>query len=383
MHTPERAIVHMDLDAFFVSVERRKDRRLYGKPLIIGGTGDRGVVSSCSYEARRFGVHSGMPMRLARRVCPHGIAIKGDFEAYEQCSQEVTEIVREESPLFEKSSIDEFYIDLTGMERFHGSYRWAQALRERIIRETALPLSMGLSVNKLVSKVVTNQVKPNGQHQLPGQEVAPYLAPLHVRAIPMIGEKTSRSLSYLGIRQVATLREIPLPVLERVFGKQGTFLYRSARGEDDRPVMPYTERKSLSTERTFSQDTIDRVYLRSMLVHMTEQLAFRLRQTRKLTTCVSVKLRYANFETVSKQARIAYSNTDELLIEKALQLFDKLYQKRLLVRLVGVRFSQLVPGGQQIQLFRHMPRQADLYDALDAIRQKYGEAAVGKASGWR
>ena len=336
MHTPDRSIVHMDLDAFFVSVERRKDSRLNGKPLIIGGTGDRGVVSSCSYEARRFGIHSAMPISIARRLCPHGIFIRGDFEAYEHCSTEVTSIIRERSPIFEKSSIDEFYIDLTGMERFYGSYSWAKELRQDIMKETGLPLSMGLSVNKLVSKVVTNQVKPNGESQLKEREIQPFLSPLAVQCIPMIGDKTSRSLRYLGIRQVATLRDIPLSVLERVFGKTGTFLYKSSRGQDERPIVPYSERKSISTERTFGQDTIDVGMLRRILIRMTEQLAFRLRAEHKLTTCVSVKIRYANFETFSKQARIPYSNTDESLTFKILQLFDKLYERRLRVRLVGI-----------------------------------------------
>ena len=378
---PKRSILHMDLDAFFVSVERRKDPKLEGLPLIIGGTGDRGVVASCSYEARRFGVHSAMPMRMARRLCPHGIVIKGDYEAYEQCSREVTEIIRNESPLFEKSSIDEFYIDLTGMERFFGCYRYALQLRQRITHETHLPISMGLSVNKLVSKILTNHVKPNGQQQLPLQKVQRFLAPMHVRRLPMIGMQTSRRLSYLGIQRVATLREIPLSVLERVFDKQGVLLFRSARGEDDRPVIPHVDRKSLSTESTFVQDTIDRSYLRTLITRMTEQLTFRLRAEGKMTTCIQVKLRYANFETVQKQARIPYTSSDDVLIPKALYLLEKLYEKRLRVRLVGVRLSQLVYGRQQICLFSDVPRQADLYQALDTIRQKYGRSSVGRASG--
>ena len=378
---PNRSILHLDLDAFFVSVERRKDSRLKGRPLIIGGTGDRGVVASCSYEARKFGVHSAMPMRMARNLCPHGIVIKGDYEAYEQCSQEVTEIIREESPLFEKSSIDEFYIDLTGMERFFGCYRYAKELRKRILRETHLPISMGLSVNKLVSKVLTNHVKPNGQQQLPSQHVQDFLAPLHVRRLPMIGMQTSRRLSYLGIQRVYTLREIPLTVLERVFDKQGILLFRSARGEDDRPVIPHVDRKSLSTERTFAQDTIDRAYLRTLIIQMTEQLAFRLRAEGKMTTCIQVKLRYANFETVQKQMRIPYTSTDEALIPKALHLLEKVYEKRLRVRLIGVKLSQLVPGRPQMSLFSPPAQQAGLYEALDLIRCKYGQRMIGRASG--
>ncbi|RMG28001.1 MAG: DNA polymerase IV [Bacteroidetes bacterium] len=383
MESPPRSIVHLDLDAFFVSVERRKDSRLKGVPLIIGGQSQRAVVSSCSYEARYFGVHAGMPMRLARRLCPHAVVLKGDYDAYEQCSREVTEMVEAQSPLFEKASIDEFYIDLTGMERFYGCYRWAHELRQQIIHETHLPLSMGLSVNKLVAKVLTNQAKPNGERQLRAEEVQPFLAPLHVRHIPMIGQKTSHRLSYLGIRNVATLRQIPQQVLSTVFGKQGQFLYQSARGEDHRPVLPYRARSSLSSERTFQQDTMDIQLLRTCLTRMAEKLAYRLRRSGKLTGCISVKIRYASFETHSRQARIPLCNTDDVLIAKALQLFEQLYTRRIRIRLIGLKFSQLQAGGQQIALFQDIPRQGRLYQALDTIRDKYGTRSVQRASGWK
>ena len=375
-HQTNRSILHMDLDAFFVSVEQRKDKRLLGKALIIGGTGDRGVVSSCSYEARRFGVHSAMPMRLARRLCPHGIYIKGDFEAYEQCSKEVTEIVREHSPLYEKASIDEFYVDLTGMDRFFGCYQYALELRTRIMKETQLPISLGLSQNKLVAKVVTNEVKPNGHMQLPAQQIQAFLNPLHVQRIPMIGKQTSRRLTYLGVRQVQTLKEIPLHVLERIFGKQGTLLYKSARGEDERPIVPSVERKSISTETTFSQDSIDVQMMRARITRMAEQLAHRLRSEHKLTTCITVKLRYASFETLTRQKRIPYSSNDDVLIQTALELFEQLYQKRIRVRLLGVRLSHLVAGGHQVDLLQDIPRQTSLYGALDAIKRKYGIQSV-------
>lgn len=375
-----RSILHMDLDAFFVSVEQRKDDRLKGKALIIGGTGDRGVVSSCSYEARRFGIHAAMPVRLARRLCPHGIFIKGDFEAYERCSKQVTEIVQEYSPLFEKASIDEFYIDLTGMDRFFGCYQYALELRNRIMHETHLPISLGLSQNKLVAKVVTNEVKPNGYMELPAPQVQAFLAPLHVQRIPMIGRQTSRRLTYLGVRQVQTLREIPLHILERIFGKQGTLLYKSARGEDESPIVPAVERKSLSTETTFSQDSIDVKMMRSRITRMVEQLSHRLRKEHKLTTCITVKLRYASFETITRQKRIPYSSNDELLIQTALELFDQLYQKRIRVRLLGIRFSHLVAGGHQVALFQDISKQTDLYRALDTIKYKYGVNSLVRGS---
>ena len=322
-----------------------------------------------------------MPIRLARRLCPHGIYIKGDFEAYERSSREVTEIVREHSPLFEKASIDEFYVDLTGMDRFFGCYQYALELRKRIMRETHLPISLGLSQNKLVAKVVTNEVKPNGYMELPAPSVQSFLAPLHVQRIPMIGNQTSRRLTYLGVRQVQTLREIPLNVLERIFGKQGTLLYKSARGEDERPIVPTTERKSISTETTFSQDSIDVEMMRSRITGMVEQLSHRLRSEHKLTTCVTVKLRYASFETITRQKRIPYSSNDDVLIQTALELFTQLYQKRIRIRLVGIRFSHLVAGGHQVALFQDIPRQTNLYAALDAIKHRYGAKSLIRGSG--
>lgn len=379
----ERSIVHLDLDAFFVSVERKKDSRLEGKPLIIGGTGDRGVVSSCSYEARRFGVHAAMPMAIARRRCPHAIVIKGDFDAYSAHSQMVTEIIKEEAPVFEKASIDEFYLDMTGMEKFFGCWKYANHLKEKITKETDLPLSFGLSVNKMVSKMLTNEVKPNGKKELELPQIPDFLAPLSVRKIPSVGNKTSQELTQMGVRTIEVLRGIPLSVLQRTFGKTGLLLYRSARGEDNRPVVPYSERKSISTERTFSQDTIDVAHLRSLITRMVEQLGFRLRKENKLTACIAIKLRYANFDTFTKQARIPYTANDEYLTQKAFSLFEQLYDRRIRVRLIGIRLSHLVPGGMQIQLFQDQSRQVDLYQAIDKIKGKYGEELLRKASGWK
>ncbi|MEL6650065.1 MAG: DNA polymerase IV [Bacteroidota bacterium] len=377
----ERAIVHLDLDTFFVSVERRKDKRLQGKAIIVGGTGDRGVVAACSYEARRFGIRAGMPLRTARQLCPEAIFMGGDYDAYQQESAIITEIIAEKAPLYEKASVDEFYIDMTGMERFFGCYQWAGELRDSIIRETALPLSLGLSVNKLVSKVATGEAKPNGQLQIDGPAVSDFLAPMKVRKIPMIGRKTALQLNYLGVRTVRRLREIPEPILGRVFGRHGKLLYQRARGEDDSPVVPYYEQKSLSTEQTFSQDTIDVDWLEARLVRMVEQLGFQLRKLHKLAACVTVKIRYTNFETLSRQTQISYTASDAILIEKARFLFHKLYQRRVSVRLLGVKLTKLVPGGSQIELFQSQARQLELYHSLDQLKLKHGGHILGRASG--
>ena len=377
----ERSILHLDLDTFFVSVERLKDSRLARKPVIVGGTGGRGVVSSCSYEARRFGVHAAMPTRMAKKLCPYGVFLKGDYDAYLEHSSIVGEIIAEESPLYEKASVDEFYVDMTGMERFWGCRKWAQKIRNRVRHETGLPLSFGLSVNKLVAKVATNVAKPNGEQEVPSPAVLPFLAPMPVRNIPMVGKQTALELAYMGVRTIRTLRGIPRPLLQQAFGKHGRMLYRRSRGEDDAPVIPHTNRKSISSERTFASDTIDLKQLRATLTRMTEKLAFQLRASNKLTACITIKIRYTDFETLSKQERIPYTASDEVLITKALQLFEKLYTRRVRLRLVGVKFSHLVPGHQQIELFQSLPRQTQLYQALDQLKAKHGAGIVRRASG--
>lgn len=380
MHSPQRQIVHLDMDTFFVSVERLRDSRLEGQPLLIGGSGDRAVVAACSYEARRFGVHAGMPMRMARKLCPWAVAISGDHDAYSSYSRMVTEIVEEGAPLVEKASIDEFYLDMSGMDRFLGTYRWAGELRRKIIRETGLPVSMGLSVNKMVSKVATSAAKPNGNLQVGQEAVQPFLAPMPVRKIPHLGSAMARQLAFLGVRRILTLREIPRPVLERAFGQHGTFLYQRARGHDDSPVVPHRDQQSISAETTFPEDTIDLGLLHSTLSGMVEKLGFQLRGQGRLCACVTVKLRYANFETVTRQARIPYTANDHLLGEKIRELFNRLFDKRVRVRLVGVRLSELVPGGQQLQLFSSQASQVELYQALDQIRLRHGRGAILRAS---
>jgi DNA polymerase IV len=376
-----RSIVHMDLDSFFVSVERLYDSKLNGKPILIGGSGDRGVVASCSYEARKFGVHSAMPMRTARQLCPEALIIRGDFEKYSQKSQEITEIIREDVPLFEKSSIDEFYIDYTGMDRFFGCFKMAQELRQRIIKESGLPISLGLSENKTVSKVATGEAKPNNAKEIPRGLEKPFLAPLSVRKIPMIGEKTSLTLYNMGVKKVHTLQVMPAELLEATFGKNGRMIWEKANGIDRSLVTPYSEAKSISSENTFEQDTIDVKMLEANLIAMTEQLGTKLRQKQQLTACVSVKIRYSDFDTHTVQQRIPYTSADHTLIAVVKELFRKLYNRRLLIRLIGVRFSHLVHGNYQIKLFEDTQEQIRLYQALDRLNTKYGDKTVCRAIG--
>ncbi|AFL82914.1 nucleotidyltransferase/DNA polymerase involved in DNA repair [Belliella baltica DSM 15883] len=380
--TPEnRKIVHMDLDSFFVSVERLYDSKLNGKPILIGGSGDRGVVASCSYEARKFGVHSAMPMRTARQLCPEAMIIRGDFEKYSQKSHDVTEIIREDVPFFEKSSIDEFYIDYTGMDRFFGCFKMAKELRQRILEETGLPISLGLSENKTVSKVATGEAKPNNAKEIPFGFEKPFLAPLSVRKIPMIGEKTSHTLYNMGVRKVQTLQNMPSELLEATFGKNGRMIWEKANGIDRSLVTPYSEAKSISSENTFEQDTIDVKMLEANMIAMTEQLASKLRQKQQLTACVSVKIRYSDFDTHTIQQRVPYTSTDHTLITVVKGLFKKLYNRRMLIRLIGVRFSSLVHGNYQINLFEDSEEQIRLYQALDRLNIKYGDKTVCRAIG--
>lgn len=375
-----RAIVHMDLDTFFVSCERRTNSELNDIPLIIGG-GDRGVVASCSYEARKFGVRSAMPIRMALKLCPDAKVMKGDMELYSQLSHDVTEILQEKAPVLEKASIDEFYLDITGMDKFHGSYKWTNELAQKVIKETGLPISFSLSINKTVSKIATGEGKPVGNLQIPEQEVQDFLNPLSIQKIPMVGAVTFQLLSRIGVRKIQTLAEMPAEVLQQMIGKNGLELWKKAHGIDHTPVEPYTERKSISTETTFSQDTIDLAKLRRILLGMVEKLAFQLRAEQWLTSTVTVKIRYANFDTETKQCRVAYTSADHVLTKNVIELFEKVYQRRMRLRLIGVRFSGLVRGTYQIDLFEDTQEMLSLYEAMDKMKKRYGFDAVMRCAG--
>ncbi len=375
----DRHIVHLDLDSFFVSVERLINPALEGKPVLVGGSSDRGVVASCSYEARKFGIHSAMSMRMARQLCPDAIVVRGDHGQYSKYSDIVTEIIREAVPLYEKPSIDEFYIDLSGMDRYFGCYKLATELRQKITRETNLPISFAMSCNKTVSKVGTGEAKPNGQKEIPSGTEKHFLAPLSVKKIPMVGDKTYQLLRGMGVLWIRTLQEMPAELMEQVLGQNGMLIWKKANGIDNTPVIPYSENKSISTERTFDKDTIDVIALKGILVAMAEKLAFQLRSEKKLSGCVTIKIRYSDFNTYTVQSRVPYTSLDHVLIGKAKELFDKLYQKRMLIRLIGIKFSHLVQGHHQIDLFEDSVEQIQLYQAMDKIRKRFGKEAVRRA----
>jgi len=375
----KRTIVHLDLDTFFVSVERLVNSSLKGKPVIIGGLSDRGVVASCSYEARQFGVHSAMPVRMAKQLCGDAIFIRGDMELYSKYSHLVTEIIAEKAPVYEKASIDEHFLDITGIDRFFGSLKWSHELRQQIMKETGLPISFGLSTNKTVSKIATGEAKPNGELYVPQDRVQSFLFPLSIKKIPMIGPKSYRLLRSMGVSNIRTLSMIPPEMLEQVMGKNGRIIWKKANGIDPTPVVQYSERKSISTERTFERDTTDVMELRHLLIGMVEKITFELRKKQKLTGSITVKIRYSNFDTHSLQKRIPYTAFDHILIDEALGLFRRLYKRRMLIRLIGVRFSHLVGGSQQLDLFDDKPELAGLYQAMDHIRARFGNDAVQRA----
>ena len=375
-----RSIVHFDLDAFFVHVEYLRNARLRGKPIAVGGHSDRGVIASCSYEARKFGVHSAMPTRLAKRLCPELVLIRGDMDNYSRFSNLVTEIIRSEVPVFEKSSIDEFYIDMTGMDKFFGTLRFVQQLRKKIIVESGLSISHALATNKLISKVATNECKPNGQLEVkPGNEKL-FLAPLPIEKLPMVGNQTATLLRRMGVETISILSQIPVEMMINLLGKNGIDLWRKANGIDETPIVPYHEQKSIGTENTFETDTINIQFLHQELVRMTEKIAFELRCNNKLTGCITVKIRYSDFQTLTMQSTIAYTANDHILIQKVKELFNKLYDRRLLVRLIGVRFTNLVAGSYQINIFEDSQEMIGLYQAIDSVKKQFGENLLFRAS---
>lgn len=376
-----RDIIHFDLDTFFVSVERLEHSALNNKPVLVGGLSDRGVVAACSYEARAFGIYSSMPMRLARQLCPDAIIIKGDSGRYSKYSKLVTEVIAEKVPLFEKASIDEFYVDMTGMDTFFSSYLLATELRQTIIKEVGLPISFGFSENKTVSKIATGEAKPNGQIKIEHGTEKPFLEPLPIGRIPMIGKKTEHLLRQMGVHKIGILQAMPQEMMEQSMGKNGLMIWKKANGIDNSPVIPYSERKSISTERTFDKDTIDVNKLSSIIIAMAENLAFQLRRGDKLTGCITVKIRYSDFNTYTQQKRIPYTSCDHTLINWVKEIFQKLYHRRVLVRLIGIRFSHLVGGGHQIHLFEDTEEVIRLYQSMDKMREKYGQGAVKRAIG--
>jgi DNA polymerase-4 len=376
----DRQIIHMDMDSFFVAVEVIKNSKLRGMPVAVGGNSDRGVLTSISQEAKQFGIHGGMPAGMARQLCPQLHIIKGNVDEYSKYSHEVTEIIKERSPIVEKAAIDEHYVDMTGMDKYFGAMKFAHELRQKVIDETGLPISFGLSVNKTVSKIVTNENKPNGEGHIELPGVQEFLNPLSIKKIPGVGDSTYIRLSEMGVRRIFTLAQIPHEMMFRIMGQNGITLWQKAHGIDNTPVVPYRENKSISDQRSFPTETIDVERIKALIATMVTELAYELRNQHKLTACVTVTIRYANFETVTRQEKIAYTSLDFLLVKKATELFNKAYDRRMLLQLVGIRFSHLVGGFEQIDLYSTSEEQYSLYQSMDKIRNRFGKKAVVLAS---
>ncbi len=375
-----RIIAHFDLDSFFVSVEVLNNPSLKGKPVLVGGR-ERGVVAACNYEARKFGIHSAMPMKTAMKLCPGVIVVGGSRGEYSRFSRWVTEIIAAEAPVFEKASIDEFYLDLTGMDKYFNALEWTQQLRNKIIELTKLPISFGLGSNKMIAKMATNEAKPNGFLYVPAGKEIEFLDPMKVSNIPGVGDQTYRSLLQIGIETIRELREAKPAMLERYIGNYGVDLWHKAHGQHEGKVVEYHEAKSVSTENTFEENKTDMNFLMTELVRMTEKISFELRQENKMAGCLSVKIRYPDFETTSRQTTIPYTFYDDELIPVAKDLFHKLYRKGQAIRLLGVKLSELTNEAVQTNLFANKEKKADLYKAIDDVKNRFGKASLTKATG--
>jgi len=374
-------IAHFDLDSFFVSVEILKDPSLKGKPVIVGGQNEKGIVTTCTYEARKFGVHSAMPMKTAMRLCPQAIVVSGNYPEYSRYSKWVTDIIGSKAPLFEKASVDEFYVDLQGMDKFFDPLKWTIGLRELIMNETRLPISFGIAKNKMVAKMATNEAKPNGFLQVPLGKEKEFLAPLEVNKIPGVGEQANKILNYHGIKFIRDIHETTPENLEKLLGKWGYELWNKAQGNHTSVITEYREAKSISKENTFHENVLDIEILMAEIVRMVEKVCFELRKEEKVAGCVTIKLRYPDFETTSRQASIPYTSADDEIIPVAKALFHKLYKKGKPVRLLGVRLSNFSEDSVQANFFHDAERKNSLYKSLDDVKNRFGKNSVNRASG--
>jgi DNA polymerase-4 len=381
MASPSNMIAHFDLDSFFVSVEILKDPSLKGKAVIVGGHNERGIVTTCTYEARKFGVHSAMPMKTAMRLCPHAIVVSGTYSDYSKYSNWVTDIIASKAPLFEKASIDEFYIDLQGMDRFFDPLKWTIDLRKLITDETGLPISFGIGKNKMVAKMATTEAKPNGFLQVPPGKEKEFLAALEVSKIPGVGGQSQKILTYHKINFIRDIHNMEPEALEKLLGNWGNDLWHKAQGTHTSVINQYRESKSISKENTFFENVTDVDFLMAEIVRMTEIICFKLRQEAKSAACVAIKIRYPDFETTSQQTTIPYTSNDDEIIPVAKALFNKLYRKGKPVRLLGVRLSDFSNQVLQANLFSNIERKKTLYKALDDVKNRFGRSSVVRASG--
>jgi DNA polymerase-4 len=377
----ERHIAHLDVDDFYIACERAINSKLVRSPLIIGGGKDRGLVAACSSEARLSGVRRMMPVGLALQLCPTAKLVQADLDLYTKYSHTITEIIKEEAPVTEKAGIDEFYLDLTGMDRFFGCYKWTDELVQKIKKESGLSASFGLSINKTVSKIADVEGKATGKRQVQTEEVRSFLNPLSIEKIPLVGSETYQLLSRIGIRKIQNIAETPVDLLQELLGKNGREIWKRSHGIDTEPVEPYSERKSISAEHVFEKDTIDVKKVKLLLVAMVEKLAFQLRQEAWLASSIHIRIRYTNFDTQSKQCKIPYTSCDHLMLRQVNDLFDKTYDRRMRLRLISLKFSGLIRGAYQINLFEDTTEHIALYQAIDKLKQRFGFNSIVRCAG--
>ena len=376
-----RRIMHIDLDAFFVSVEQAQNPDLKGKPVVVGGKPDRrGVVASASYEARRFGLYAGMPLATASRLCPQAIFIEGNFHKYRDASQKFMAILADFSPYLEPLGLDEAYLNATGFESIHGTIRqMAVVIKQRIKEELSICASIGIASGKVVAKIASELSKPDGLLEVPTGKERSFLKLLPVAKLPGIGKKSERILKGLGINTIGQLAALPLSVLKSHFGAVSELIHNHANGIDDREVEPPGEAKSISRETTFGKDTRDSSFLKATLRYLSERVGSDLRQKGKLARCVTLKLRYADFTTITRQHTLSQaSDTDQTIFDTGSNLLRKeLSGEKQAVRLIGIGVSNLVEAGRQLEMLDASAQRLEkLNSAIDRIRKKYGFTAI-------
>jgi len=375
-----KLIMHVDLDAFFVSVEQALNPDLYGKPVVVGGRpGGRGVVASASYEARAFGLHAGMPLKTASRLCPQAIFIAGSFANYRDASQKFMAILADFSPFLEQVGIDEAYLDVTGFESIHGSiHQMAVAIKQRVKSELGLPASVGVASGKVVAKVASELSKPDGLIIVARGEEAVFLAPLPVGKLPGIGPKTERVVKELGINTIGRLATTPIGTLRSHCGVFGEVLHRFANGIDERKIEPPGAAKSISRETTFEKDSRDTALLKATLRYLSEKVGAELREQGKQTRCIVLKVRYADFTTITRSHTLPRAtDSDQTIFDTGANLLERaLFVERQAVRLIGIGVSNLVSGQQLTMLDASVERRERLNRTIDHIRRKYGFTAI-------
>lgn len=380
MNSPKHYIAHLDLDCFYVSVERIKDPSLIGKPVIVGGTPTgRGVVASASYEARAFGIRSAMPTATALRLCPDVVIVRSRFGDYTKYSNKLYQRILELAPVVERASIDEMYFDLTGCEALyhHDLPGFIKRLQRLVWDEFQLPCTIALTSNKVVAKIAAQTVKPAGVVYVPHGTEREFLAPLSVDVIPGVGKKTGEILRKKGFKTVADIQKVTVEKLQRLLGKHGLWIHEVANGMGPDELSTEHERKSIGNEETFAHDIADRDELHKILFALSEEVCSSLRYRHLKAQTFTLKLRYADFQTITRATTVDPTDDDGIVFKTMRELLDASYTRRIAIRLLGVRASHLLEEEQlELPLFPEDQKRSQMFDAVDKIRKKFGDDAI-------